>query len=358
MMLADLGADVLRVDRAGEVEAGRDPAADAIGRGRRSIAVDLKHEAGAEVVLRLVERADVLIEGFRPGVAERLGIGPEPCLERNPRLVYGRITGWGQTGPMAAAPGHDLNYIALTGALAAIGAGDAAPTIPLNLVGDFGGGGMLLAVGVLAAVLQARESGRGQVVDAAMTDGSALLMTMMYGFLGAGQWQVGRGRNLLDGGVPFYDVYKTSDGGYISVGCLEPKFYRALLEVLALDDIDPAAQMDAAGWPEVRRRLAETFATKTRDDWESILAGTEVCAAPVMDMSEAPTHPHNVARGTFGEIDGVLHPMPAPRVSETAWAVPGPPSQPGEHTESALPDWGFSAAETAALQAADVIRQR
>jgi alpha-methylacyl-CoA racemase len=356
MLLADLGAEVVRVDRAAEV--GHPPGAgvDTLNRSRPSIAVDLKHPAGPEVVLRLVERADALVEGFRPGVAERLGVGPETCLERNPRLVYGRMTGWGQDGPYASMPGHDLNYIALTGALAAIGRRGEAPVIPLNLVGDFGGGGMLLAFGVLAGILHARTSGRGQVVDAAMTDGAALLMTLIYGLHGTGAWSVERGSNLLDGGMPFYDVYAVADG-YIALGGLEPQFHAALLERLGLDDVDPARQYDPESWPALRERLAAVLRERTRADWERHFAGSEVCVAPVLDMAEAPRHPHNVARGTYHDVGGVVQPGPAPRFSATPASAPTPPPKVGEHTSAVLAAWGVGEQEIASLLADGALRQ-
>jgi alpha-methylacyl-CoA racemase len=362
MMLADMGADVIRVDRksaaAGGAAAGGAAAApplDLLARGRRSVGVDLKQPGGAELVLRLAGQADALIEGFRPGVAERLGIGPAECLERNPRLVYGRMTGWGQDGPWAGAAGHDINYIALAGALAAIGRAGEPPVPPLNLVGDFGGGGMLLAFGITCGLLEAARSGQGQVVDAAMIDGAALLMTMMHGLAAGGSWRPERGTNLLDSGAPFYDVYETADGGYVSVGSLEPQFYAQLLRITGLAAEDLPAQLDRSQWPSLRKRLAEVFRGKTRDEWCALMEGTDVCFAPVLSMDEAPGHPHNAARGTFTEVAGVRQAAPAPRFSRTPGAISRPPAHPGQHTEEALRDWGFSPDELTSLAAAGVI---
>jgi alpha-methylacyl-CoA racemase len=354
MLLADLGADVIRIDRP---HGSQLPVVDTVlVRGRPSVVLDLKHTDAADVVLRLVERADALIEGHRPGVMERLGLGPDACLARNARLVYGRMTGWGQTGPLASSPGHDLNYIALTGALASIGRPGELPVPPLNLVGDFGGGGLFLALGIVSAVLEARASGRGQVVDAAMTDGSALLMAMTYGLRNAGLWSLERGTNVLDGGAPFYDVYATADGQAVAVGCLEPKFYAELLRLLELDDPRLADHTDPATWPAIREALSGAFASRSRAECEQLFAGSEVCVAPVLDLDEAPRHPHNIARGTFyEEADGVL-PMPAPRFDRTPPAVPVPASAPGADTETALASWGFAEDEIADLLAARVAR--
>ena len=346
MLLADLGADVIRIDRP-ERSLGVGDAA--LARGRPSVALDLKHAAAAAAVLRLVERADALVEGFRPGVMERLGLGPDTCLERNPRLVYGRMTGWGQSGPLAPLPGHDLNYIALSGALGSIGRAGQRPVPPLNLVGDFGGGGFVLAFGLVSAVLEARSSGRGQVVDAAMTDGSALLLTMVYGLRNTGLWTLERGTNLLDGGAPFYDVYETADGALVSVGCLEPKFYAELLRLLDLERPELADHLDPVTWPAIRAALTEAFARRTRAECEELFAGSEVCFAPVLDLAEAPNHPHNRARGTFyPDGDGVL-PMPAPRFDRTPPDVPAPASAPGADTRTALAHWGFEEAEIETL---------
>jgi alpha-methylacyl-CoA racemase len=339
MMLADMGAEVVRIDRKGESRFGK---YDIMARGRRSVALNLKSGEGVKAALKLIENADVLIEGFRPGVMERLGLGPKVCQERNPKLVYGRMTGWGQEGPLAHAAGHDINYIALSGALAAIGRPGEPPPPPLNLVGDFGGGAMMLAFGIVCALLEARNSGMGQVVDAAMTDGAALLMAMMYGAKAAGRWSTQRGVNRLDGGAPFYDTYECSDGKYICIGSYEPQFYGLLLEKCGIDDPAFKAQLDVSGWPELKRKIAGVFRVKTRDEWCAVMEGTDVCFAPVLDMDEAPHHPHNRARNTFVEIDGVVHPAPAPRFSRTPPEIQRPPAVPGEHTEAALSDWGFS----------------
>jgi alpha-methylacyl-CoA racemase len=354
MLLADLGADVIRIDRP---QASELPVADtALARGRPSVVLDLKHEDAAEAVLRLVEQADALVEGFRPGVMERLGLGPDVCLERNGQLVYGRMTGWGQSGPLASSPGHDLNYIALSGALASVGPLGELPVPPLNLVGDFGGGGLLLALGIVSAVLEARSSRQGQVVDAAMTDGSALLMTMTYGLRNAGFWSLERGTNILDGGAPFYDVYATADGGVVAVGCLEPKFYSELLRLLDLERPELADHTDPAAWPAIREALTEAFAGRTRAECEALFAGSETCVAPVLDLDEAPQHPHNRARGTFYEEAGGRLPMPAPRFGRTPPAVPAPASEPGADTETALARWGFEDEEIRALLETGVAR--
>ena len=355
MMLADMGADVLRVDRPGGGRGLEGLPANVLDRGRRSVAVDLKHPEAAEAILRLVERADALVEGFRPGVAERLGVGPDAALARNPRLVYGRITGWGQDGPYAGMAGHDINYIALAGVLAHVGRHDR-PTPPINLVGDFGGGGMLMAFGVVCALLEAGRSGQGQVVDAAMVDGSALLMGMVHGLSATGLWTGERERNIIDGGSHFYDAYETADGAYVSVGSIEPQFYAELLRLTGLDaDGALPAQMDRSAWPAMKERLAAVFKTKTRDEWCRLMEGTDVCFAPVLTMEEAPGHPHNAARGTFTEVAGVVQPAPAPRFSRTPGAVAGPPAAPGAHTDEVLADWGFSPDEVAKLRSAGVI---
>ena len=347
MLLADLGAEVIRIDRP---PSSAPPLPEtALARGRPSVALDLKQPEATEVVLRLVEQADALIEGFRPGVMERLGLGPDACRARNERLVYGRMTGWGQTGPLAQQPGHDIDYIALSGALAAIGRPGGVPVPPLNLVGDFGGGGLVLALGIVSAVLEASMSGSGQVVDAAMTDGSALLMTMTYGLFNAGLWSRERGTNLLDGGAPFYDVYATADGGAVAIGCLEPKFYAELLRLLDLERPELADHMDPATWPAVRTALTEAFADRTRAECEALFAGSEVCFAPVLDLAEAPEHPHNRARGTFYPEAGGVLPMPAPRFGRTPPAIPTPSSQPGADTVPALAAWGFDEDEIAEL---------
>jgi alpha-methylacyl-CoA racemase len=350
MMFADMGAEVIRIHRPGAADA--DSRFDILGRGRRSLALDLKQEGAAEVVLQLVESADALIEGFRPGVMERLGLGPDACLARNSKLVFGRVTGWGQTGPLAQAAGHDINYISLSGALHGIGRTEEAPVVPLNYVGDFGGGAMMLGFGVLCAVLEARASGTGQVVDAAMTDGSALLSSMIYGMKAAGQWSNGRGENLLDGGAHFYNTYACADGKYISVGAIEPQFYARLLALCGADDGAFDAQRESHGWPVLRYRMADIFQTKTRAQWCALLEGTDACFAPVLDWDEAPRHPHNLARETFVTIDGVIQPAPAPRFSRTPAAVPAAPSAPGADSEAILRDWGVSQAARERLRRA------
>jgi len=357
MMLADLGADVIRVDRAERARAPRMPGPnlDLLNRGRRSVGVDLKSPAGVEVVLRLVERADALIEGFRPGVMERLGLGPEVCLARNARLVYGRMTGWGQDGPLAKAAGHDINYIALSGALHAIGRADGPPPPPLNLVGDFGGGGLLLAYGIACALVERSRSGRGQVVDAAMVDGAAALMAIIYGAHAAGWWRDERQSNMLDGGAHFYDSYETRDGKYVAIGSIEPQFYEQLLALTGLSDEELPKQMDRSGWQPMKKRLAEIFRSRTRDEWCRIMEGTDVCFAPVLSLAEAPEHPHNRARGTFVEVEGVRQPGPAPRFSRTPGEIERPPAHAGEHTDEALAAWGFAADELARLREAGAI---
>jgi alpha-methylacyl-CoA racemase len=357
MMLADLGADIVRVDRAQSVQGGSPdtPHGDLLNRGRRSIGVDLKRPEGVATVLRLVEQADVLLEGFRPRVMERLGLGPDVCLARNPRLVYGRMTGWGQDGPLAEVAGHDINYIALSGALHAIGRRGEAPVPPLNLVGDFGGGGLLLAYGILAALFERGRSGKGQVVDAAMTDGSAALMTIIYGMERVGFWTDERGVNLLDTGAHFYEVYETRDGRHVAIGSIEPQFYRLLLEHTGLAKEELPHQFDREHWPAMKERLAAIFKTKTRDEWCAIMEGTDVCFAPVLSLREAPEHPHNRARGTFVEVAGVRQPGPAPRFARTPGRVQRPPAHPGQHTDEVLADWGFPADDIARLRAAKAI---
>ncbi|HEY5859037.1 MAG TPA: CaiB/BaiF CoA-transferase family protein [Actinomycetota bacterium] len=346
MMLADMGAEVIRVER---VQAVRSPAPDrpyldALSRGRRSIAIDLKQPEGVETLLGLVERADALIEGFRPGVMERLGIGPEECAARNPKLVFGRMTGWGQSGPYASSAGHDINYISLAGALAHFGRHGGPPTPPLNMVGDFGGGGMFLAFGVVCALLEAQKSGTGQVVDTAMVDGSAVLMTMFWAFKEMGVFdEHARGTNLLDTGAHFYDVFRCKDGGYISIGSIESQFYAELLRLTGMaDDPEFARQMDKDLWPHLKSRLIRVFEEKTRDEWCAIMEHTDVCFAPVLTMSEAAAHPHNVDRGTFIEVGGVVQPAPAPRFSRTTAEVSRPPAHAGQHTREVLADWGVA----------------
>jgi alpha-methylacyl-CoA racemase len=324
-------------------------------RGRRSLALDLKQPAAKEVVLALLDQADVVLEGFRPGVMERLGFGPDVCHARNPKLVYGRVTGWGQHGPLAQAAGHDLNYIALTGMLHAMGRADTPPAPPLNLVGDFGGGAMMLAFGVVCAVLEARGSGKGQVVDAAMTDGAALLGAMMYGLRAFGSWNDAREANLLDGGAPFYDTYACADGKFVSIGSLEPQFYALLLKLTGATDPAFSTQMDETSWPQMKERFTALFKTRGRDDWCALLEGTDVCFAPVLDMAEAPAHPHNQARGTFVEVEGVIQPAPAPRFSRSTPEVRGAASKPGADSAAILADWGWSGEAIAALRDAHVI---
>ncbi|MGA3540402.1 CaiB/BaiF CoA transferase family protein [Micromonosporaceae bacterium DT194] len=343
MLLSDLGADVVRVDRPGPGTPFGPPDKDLLNRGKRSVLVDLKHTHGAEVVLALAQRADILVEGWRPGVAERLGVGPEPALARNPALVYGRMTGWGQQGPLAHTAGHDIDYIALAGALHPVGPAQGPPQIPLNLVGDFGGGALYLVVGCLAALHVARGTGRGQVVDAAIVDGAAHLTTGLSGLMAAGLWQAQRGSNLLDGGAPFYSVYGTADGEHMAVGALEPQFYAELLRLLGLDGEELPAQHDVSGWPKLRARFAEVFAGRTREEWARHFEGTDACVAPVLSLGEAPQHPHLSARGTFTDEFGIRQPAPAPRFSQTPGRVAGPPPHPGAHTESVLSEWGLDA---------------
>ncbi|HZP45107.1 MAG TPA: CaiB/BaiF CoA-transferase family protein [Candidatus Binataceae bacterium] len=357
MLLSDLGAEVLRIDRTADAGLGISVQTkySLLNRGRRSLAFDLKKPEATAAVLRLIEKADALIEGFRPGVMERLGLGPDICLERNPRLVYGRMTGWGQDGPLAQAAGHDINYIALTGALNAIGRRGEAPVPPLNLIGDFGGGALYLAFGLVAGLLEAQKSGKGQVIDVAMIDGAASLMTAIYGMHGAGFWNDERGTNVLDTGAHYYDVYETADGKYISIGSIETKFYEELLEKSGLKAEELAPQNDRKSWPQMKERVAALFKTKTRDEWCRIMEGSDICFAPVLSMSEAPHHPHNQHRGTFVAPDGVVQPAPAPRFSRTPGAIQRPPARPGEHTLEALRDWGFAETELERLKACGAI---
>ena len=354
MMLADMGAQVLRIDRP-------DPAPRAMpqrfyftDRNRRSIAVDLKSADGVALVKRLLGESDARIEGFRPGVMERLGLGPEVCLALNPKLVYGRMTGWGQDGPMAMAPGHDINYIALSGALEAIGEAGRPPVLPLNLVGDFGGGGMYLAFGIACALIEAARSGQGQVVDAAMVDGAASLMTYFHGYRAGGKW-AGRGGSVTGGSSPFYAVYETKDGKYITIGSAEPKFYADLLRQTGLDQAGLPDRADPANWPVIRERLEAVFRSRTRDEWCAQLETSETCFAPVLDMAEAATHPHNAARGTFIEVDGMLQPAPAPRFSRTPSATPTAGVEPGVDLAAALDGWGLDASEIQTLNASGVV---
>ena len=357
MMLADQGAEVIQVDRAAAVRGG-DPArppGNVNGRGRRSIGVDLKSPEGVETVLRLVEGAGMVFEGFRPGVAERLGVGPDDCLARNPAIVYGRMTGWGQDGPYSSMAGHDINYIALAGVLAHIGRSDSGPVPPMNLVGDFGGGGMYLAYGMVCALLEARNSGKGQVVDAAMVDGAASLMSFIHGMLASGFHSPERGTNLLDTGAHFYDVYECADGGWISLGSIEPQFYAELLDKLGLDAERFGKQNDRDLWPELSEEIAAVVRMKTRDEWDAILEGSDVCYAPVLTVDEAIRHPHNVARGTFIDVGGITQPGPAPRLSRTPGEVRRPPAHAGQHTDEVLSEAGFDDDEVAALRASGAI---
>jgi alpha-methylacyl-CoA racemase len=333
------------------------PQLDVLNRGRRSIAVDLKHPDGVQTVLRLVEQADGLIEGFRPGVMERLGLGPDECLARNPKLVYGRMTGWGQDGPLAHAAGHDINYIAIAGVLNSFQRSGERPMPPLNLVGDFGGGGLLLAFGLVCGLLEAARSGQGQVVDAAMVDGAAILSTMIHAFIAMGIWQDEPGTNLLDTGAHFYEVYETADGKHFAVGAIENQFYAELLERTGLKGEDLPFQMDRTQWPSLKERFAALFKTRTRDEWQELLEGTDACAVPVLSLTEAPAHPHNVARGTFVDQDGAVQPAPAPRFSRTAPEISRPAPGPGQHTDEALADWGFSADELSKLRETGAVTQ-
>jgi alpha-methylacyl-CoA racemase len=352
MLLSDMGADIIRVDRAQQVNPATfdKPNLEPLYRGRRSIGVDLKHPEGVELVLRLVEGADALFEGFRPGVTERLGLGPDVCLTRNPKLVYGRMTGWGQDGPMAQAAGHDINYIALAGALAHFGRAGSKPTPPINLVGDFGGGGMFMAFGIVCGVLEAQRSGKGQVIDVAMVDGTATLMSMMWGLKQLGVWKEQFGTNILDTGAPFYDTYETKDAKFVSLGSLEPQFYAELLRRLGMEGEELPAQMDATGWDTLRTRFTELFKTKTRAEWDEVLLGSDSCYAPVLTMSEATNDAHMKARNTIIERDGVPQPAPAPRFSRTVAEVERSAPWPGQHTDEALGDWGVDAADVAKLR--------
>ncbi len=352
MMLSDMGAEVIRIDR---LAPGAPAPRDVLARNRRSVAVNLKSPEGVETVLKLVESADALFEGFRPGVTERLGLGPEDCLARNEKLVYGRMTGWGQEGPMAQAAGHDINYIALTGALHAIGRPGERPVPPLNLVGDFGGGGMLLAYGIVCALLETQKSGRGQVVDAAMVDGAASLMAMFFTMAAANRFSDQRGTNMLDGGAHFYDTYETSDGKAICVGSIEPQFYALLVEKAGLDAERFAPQMDASQWPAFKAELIEVFKSKTQAEWCEIMEGSDVCFAPVLSIFEAPDHPHNKARNSFLELDGIVQPAPSPRFSRTVPEVSHMAGAPGADTDSVLADCGFSEDEVAALKDAGAV---
>jgi alpha-methylacyl-CoA racemase len=360
MLLAEMGAELIRIERpqAGDPAPGLLPRYNLMNRSRPSIVVDVKRVEGAALVLSLCERADGLFEGYRPGVMERLGLGPDECLARNPRLVYGRVTGFGQDGPLAGAAGHDPNYVALTGALAAIGPRGGDPVLPLNLVADFGGGALYLALGMLAALLECSRSGRGQVVDAAMVDGVASMMTMFHGLAAAGLWRERRGSNLLDGGAPFFRAYATRDGGHVVIAPLEPAFWRTLADLLQLDPAEAAAYADPRAWPQLEARLEALFRTRTRQAWCELLEGSDACFAPVLGLSEAPSHPHNVARGTYVEVEGITQPAPAPRFSRTPGAIRSPPPAAPGDPGAVLDRWGVSAAEIAALTAAGVLAIR
>jgi alpha-methylacyl-CoA racemase len=365
MLLSDMGAEIIRVDRAANVgqddsrvggPPGEEHRFNLLARGRRNIAVDLKNPAGVAAVLRLIDRADALIEGFRPGVMERLGLAPALCLARNPKLVYGRMTGWGQDGPIARTAGHDINYIALSGVLHTIGEAGGPPVPPLNLVGDFGGGALYLAMGVLAGIISARVSGRGQVVDCSMVEGSASLMTMMYAALASGAWTEERGKNRTDGGAHYYHVYETKDGEHVAIGAIEPQFYALLLKHTGLEGETLPEQTDRAAWPEMQQRLARIFKTKTRAKWTQIMEQTDICFAPVLRMSEALSHRHNRARKSFVEIDGIAQPAPAPRFLDTPTQIQRPPARIGEHTDAVLKDWGYSADEIAQLHRCGAVK--
>jgi alpha-methylacyl-CoA racemase len=357
MLLADLGADIIRIDRPPGYDGGApvEHRFNLLHRGRRSAALDLKKREATDAVLKLVRSADALIEGFRPGVAEKLGLGPDACLAVNPALVYGRMTGWGQDGPLAQAPGHDINYISLTGVLHSVGRAQGGPAIPLNLAGDFGGGSLYLALGVVSALLERQRSGKGQVIDAAMVDGSASLMTLFYGLRAGDYWRDERGVNRLDSGAPWYNVYETKDGRWVSLGSNEARFWRNTLALLDLREDQMPAQHDRAQWPAVHAIFAARFRTRTRDEWCALAQGREVCIAPVLSMAEAPDHPHLRARETFVVNDGVTQPAPAPRFSRTPGAIQRPPPAPGENTDAVLADWGFKPEELSALREAGAV---
>ena len=351
MLLSDMGADVIRVDRA--VNVGKDDNTyrhALLSRGRRNIAVDLKNPEGVETVLRLIDQADGLVEGFRPGVMERLGLGPDTCLERNAKLVYGRMTGWGQTGPIAQAAGHDINYISLSGALYSIGERGGPPVPPLNLVGDFGGGALYMAMGLLAGIIEARSSGKGQVIDCSMVEGSASLMTAMYGALAHGSWIEERGKNRLDKGAHYYNVYETKDGKYVSIGSIEPQFYKLLLQLTDLEGVELPKQSERGKWSEMTERLTGIFKTKTRDEWCKLMEGSDVCFAPILSMSEAMKHPQNTERDSFITVDGIPQPAPAPRFMRTPSEVQRPPAKAGQHTDEGLAAWGLSKEEIGKLR--------
>ncbi|HJN93202.1 MAG TPA: CaiB/BaiF CoA-transferase family protein [Dehalococcoidia bacterium] len=358
MMLSDMGADVVRVDRANRVHGGDpdSPPSDLLARGRRSVGLDLKQPEAVEVALRLIEGADAAFEGFRPGVMERLGLGPEVCLERNPKLVYGRMTGWGQEGPYAQMAGHDINYISLAGALAPIRRKGQVPVPPLNLVGDYGGGGMYLALGMVAALLEAQKSGKGQVVDAAMVDGASSLITSLHAGLANGSWLPEHASNVLDTGCHYYDAYETSDGRFISFGSIEPQFYSELLRLTGLEKEDLPPQNDRGEWPGLKEKVTAIVKSKTRDEWEAIMEGSDVCFAPVLEPQEAPEHPHAKARNAFVEIAGVVQPGPAPRFSRTESTVQGPPAHAGQHSNDILGELGYSADEIQGLSGSGAVK--
>ena len=358
-LLADLGADVVRIDRQAPKEASSNPSPqfDFYNRNKRSLALDLKHSDAIKTVLRMVRQSDVLLEGFRPGVTERLGLGPQACMDSNPLLVYGRMTGWGQSGPLAQEAGHDINYLALTGALYSIGIAGQPPSPPLNLVADLGGGAMYLAMGVLAATIEAQRSGQGQIVDAAMIDGVVHLMSAFQAFRQCGTWTSERGENIVDGGAHFYGTYKTQDGKYIALGAIEPHFYAALIQVLGLDHSLLPDQNDRKTWPKMRTQFATIFLTKTRDEWVQIMAGREACFSPVLSIDEAPQHPQMQQRDVFQKFDGVLHPSPAPRFSKTPGALRRPAPAPGQHSEEVLAEWGLTADEINSLQEVGAMHQ-
>ena len=358
MLLADMGAEVTVIDRRAAANPGALALANAaiMNRGKKSIALDLKKPAGSEVALRLLEDADGIIEGFRPGVMERLGLGPSDCLKVNPRLVYGRMTGWGQTGPLSQVAGHDLNYVALSGALWYGGRSDSPPTVPPTVVGDMGGGAMLLAIGMLAAMINAQETGNGQVVDAAMTDGSALSTTLLHALFQSGNWTPNRQDNFLDGAAYWYDTYECADGKYVSIGAIEPEFHALLVQKLGLqDDPDFSQQYNKHSWKRLKARFVEIFKTKTRDQWCALLEGSDVCFAPVLDFAEAPLHPHNLARNVFTKVDGVTQPAPAPRFSETPAEISSPPPESGAHTNHILAAAGYSEEELEQLREMTII---
>jgi alpha-methylacyl-CoA racemase len=359
MMLADMGAEVIRIDRA----SGRtrpidvDVRLDITARGRQSLALDLKKPQAVRTVLRLCQQADALIEGFRPGVMERLGLGPEPCMAANPRLIYGRMTGWGQSGPLAQAAGHDINYLAISGTLHLLGRAEERPSAPLNLVGDMGGGGLMLAFGMTCALLERVHSGKGQVVDAAMVEGAALLTTAIFAQMAMGWWRDERGSNLLDSGAHFYEVYATCDGGHVAVGAIEPQFYEQLLQRLGLDPATLPPQMERSSWPQMKRRFAELFRARTRDEWAQVFAGSDACVSPVLTPEEAAHHPQAIARGSFTRAYGALHPRATPRFSRSGDARPGAPPLPGQHSEPVLRSFGFSREEIGELRACGALRE-